>query len=116
MEGLLEMKAEEMDNISVEIHTRHGQVIGKFLHGLLKQGSPLSVLVSNCTLTFKHRVYLKSGLSLPSDKPTSLSDKVWNMLIKGTSLKSERSLGIWRDKFGDTSESAEKEHFYLALK
>ena len=34
MEGLLEMKAEEMDNISVEIHTRHGQVIGKFLHGL----------------------------------------------------------------------------------
>jgi hypothetical protein len=231
LEGFLEMKSEEMDNISVEIHTRHGQVIGKFLHGL-KQGSPLSCLISNLVLIFKHRVwslrdplskdddpngysmtiwnksidgdasplismagfcddnskwnmgdgqdfasliqaikwnvklagdlsmifkigrrgdktiielfnvdlkdihllpehgftsiawdfkanrpteeevdcrvYLKSGVSLPSTKPDSLSEPVWNMLVKGISLKSERSLGIWRNKLGDTSESADK--------
>ena len=239
MEGLLEMKAEEMDNISVEIHTRHGQVIGKFLHGL-KQGSPLSCLISNLVLIFKHRVwglrdplsladdpnghimtthnkiidgdapplvsmegfcddnskwnmgngfdfssmvraiqwniklagdlsmifkigrrgdktiielfnvnledihllpkagftsiawdfkanrpteeevdcrvYLKRGLSLPSTKPESLSDAVWCMLVKGTSFKSERSLGIWRNQTGDTSESADKRAFLFGAK
>ena len=35
------------------------------------------------------RVYLKSGFSLPSVKPELLSDSVWNMPLKGTSLKYE---------------------------
>ena len=239
VEGLLEMKAEEMDNISVEIHTRHGQVIGKFLHGL-KQGSPFSCLVSNLVLIFKHRiwglrdplsladdpngytmttwnktidgdasplvsmegfcddnskwnmgngrdftsmvqaikwnlklagdlsmifkigrrgdktiielfnvslddihllpengfasiawdfkancpteelvdcrVYLKNGHTLPSFKPDSISNLIWDMLVKGSSLKSERSLGIWRNKLGDTSDSADKRAFLFGAK
>jgi hypothetical protein len=238
-EGFLEMKAEEMDSISVEIHTRHGTIIGKFLHGL-KQGSPLSCLLSNLVLIFKHRVwslrdplstaedpngfsmtiwnknidgdssplismegfcddnskwnmgngtdfatlvqavrwnikmagdlsmifkigrkgdktiielfnvawtdvhllpkdgftsiawdfkanrptedevdcrvYLKRGDHIPSSQPDTISNQVWNMLIKGTSLKSERSLGIWRNKLGDTTESAQKRASLLSYK
>ena len=62
------------------------------------------------------RVYLRSGLYLPSTKPDFLSDLVWNMLVKGASLKSERSLGIWRNKLGDTSESADKRAFLFGAK
>ena len=235
-EGLIELKAEEMDNIVVEIQTRHGIIIGKFLHGL-KQGSPFSVLVSNCTLTFKHRiwglrdpeattddpngysmtiwnkridgpeppiastegfcddnskwnmgngrdfrtvvqaiqwnikmagdlsmifkigrrgdktiielfnvnyedvhmlpaegftsiawdfkanrptleevdcrVYLVDKSLLPLEKPDTLSEQIWKMLIKGLSLKSERSLGIWRNQLADTSDSAKQRAYLL---
>jgi hypothetical protein len=38
------------------------------------------------------------------------------MLLKGTSLKSERSLGIWRNKLGDTSDSADKRAFLFGAK
>ena len=38
------------------------------------------------------------------------------MLIKGASLKSERSLGIWRNKLGDTTESAQKRASLLSYK
>jgi len=62
------------------------------------------------------RVYLKCGSLLPTVKPDSLSIQVWNMLIKGASLKSERSLGIWRNKIGDTTESAHKRAFLLGYK
>jgi hypothetical protein len=82
MEGLLEMKAEEMNNISVEIHTRHGQVIGKFLHGL-KQGSPFSVLMSNMTLVFKHRIWdLRDPLATAED-PNGYPMTIWNKYIDG---------------------------------
>ena len=235
-EGFLEIKAEEMDNISVEIHTRHGTIIGKFLHGL-KQGSPLSCLLSNLVLIFKHRiwnlqdplakqndpngytmtqwnhsidgpnsplvsmegfcddnskwnmgdgtdfrtlvravqwnlkmagdlsmifkigrrgdktiielfniawddvyllppsgftsiawdfkanmpteeevdcrVYLIKGCTIPTSKPIDLSDQVWSMITKGLALKSERTLGVWRNKVGDTTDSAQKRAFLL---
>jgi len=238
-EGFIEMKAEEMDSISVEIHTRHGTIIGKFLHGL-KQGSPLSCLLSNLVLIFKHRiwqlrdptanvgdpngytmtvwnqqtdgptppiasmagfcddnskwnmgdghdfnsviqavqwnikmagdlsmifkigrrgdktiielfnvnfndihllpehgftsiawdfkenrptqeevdcrVYLTKGTPIPSDKPAGISDSIWSMIVKGNSIKSERSLGIWRNKTADTIESANKRAFLLGSK
>lgn len=52
-EGLIEMKAEEMDNIVVEIHTRHGKIIGKFLQGL-QQGSPFSVLIIHAYFQTSH--------------------------------------------------------------
>ena len=82
-EGFLEMKAEEMDNITVEIHTRHGTVIGKFLHGL-KQGSPLSCLLSNLVLIFKHRIWgLRDPLADAAD-PNGYTMSVWNKNIDGS--------------------------------
>jgi hypothetical protein len=81
-EGFLEMKAEEMDNISVEIHTRHGTIIGKFLHGL-KQGSPLSCLLSNLVLIFKHRIWnLRDPLAAIED-PNGCTMSQWNKSLDG---------------------------------
>ena len=80
MEGLLELKAEAMDNISVEIHTWHEQVIGRFLHGL-KQGSPLSVLMSNFTLIFKHRVWGLWDPLATTEDTNGYTMTIWNKSI-----------------------------------
>ena len=82
-EGLIELKAEEMDNIVVEIHTRHGKIIGKFLHGL-KQGSPFSVLLSNLTLVFKHRIWGLRDPEATSEDPNGYTMTIWNKSIDGT--------------------------------
>jgi hypothetical protein len=59
------------------------------------------------------RVYLRNKSLLPLEKPDIVSQQVWNMLIKGQSLKSECSLGIWRNQLADTSESAKQRTFLL---
>ena len=82
-EGLIEMKAEEMDNIVVEIHTRHGKIIGKFLHGL-KQGSPFSCLLSNLALIFKHRVWGLRDPEASTEDPNGYTMTIWNKSIDGT--------------------------------
>jgi hypothetical protein len=45
--------------------------------------------------------------------PATLLDQIWNMIIKGSVLKSECSLGIWHSKTGDTTESVQKRAFLL---
>ena len=59
------------------------------------------------------RVYLRKGCRIPSSKPPAISDQVWSMIIKGSALKSERTLGVWRNKVGDTTDSAQKRAFLL---